>query len=219
MKIRLFLVTVIFTLTLCACSIEENERELDAQEISEEEKEKEEQEESEVEEEEEEEDKKKSKEYEEVIASEEIEMYKVLFENADTFSEIAVNETKAAKIMADGGFGDEINKVFQALDAHGKPLGYVVQLTIKDGYSESIVMLVGIRVDGVVNGYSVISHGETPGLGTKAFDTAYVEQFKGIAITDVSAVDTISGATITSTAVINGINAVGDYLSSLGAIQ
>ena len=146
----------------------------------------------------------------------EMEAYKVVFETADTFNQIEVDADAAAKVMADGGFPDEINKVFEAVDASGNPIGYVVQLTTKDGYSGGVVMVVGISADGTVNGFSVTAHQETSGLGTKAFDPAYADQFKGIPATDVSGVATISGATLTSTAVKNGINAAVAYANSLG---
>ena len=149
----------------------------------------------------------------------EMEAYKVVFENADTFNEVAVDAAAAAKVMTDGGFPDEINKAFEAVDASGNPLGYVVQLTTKDGYSGGIVMVVGITSDGTVNGFSVTAHSETSGLGTKAFDPAYADQFKGIPAADVSGVATISGATLTSTAVKNGINAAVAFANSLGGAQ
>ena len=149
----------------------------------------------------------------------EMEAYKVVFETADTFNEVTVDEAAAAKIMTDGGFPDEINKAFEAVDASGNPLGYVVQLTTKDGYSGGIVMVVGITADGTVNGFSVTAHSETSGLGTKAFDPAYADQFKGISADSVSGIATISGATLTSTAVINGINAAVAYANSLGGAQ
>lgn len=142
--------------------------------------------------------------------------YKIVFEDADTFKEMTVDVAAAEKLMADGGFPDEINKAFEAVDASGNCIGYVVQLTTKDGYSGGIVMVVGITLDGAVNGYSVTAHQETSGLGTKAFEPAFADQFKGIPVADVSGIATISGATLTSTAVINGINAAAAYVDSLG---
>lgn len=156
---------------------------------------------------------------EEATLRKEMEAYKVVFENADNFTALEVDEVAAAQLMADGGFPDEINKAFEAVDASGNVLGYVVQLTTKDGYSGGIVMVVGITSDGILNGYSVTSHSETSGLGTKAFDAAYADQFKGISTSDVSSVATISGATLSSTAVRNGLNAAAAYANSLGGAE
>ncbi len=143
----------------------------------------------------------------------EMEAYKVVFENADTFKEVAVDPAIADMEK------DIINKAFEAVDTSGNCIGYVVQLTTKDGYSTGIVMVVGVTLDGTVNGFSVTSHSETSGLGTKAFEPAYADQFKGIPAADVSNVATISGATLTSTAVINGINAAVAYANILGGAQ
>ncbi len=145
----------------------------------------------------------------------EMEAYKVVFENADTFKEITVDAAAAEKVMTDGGYPDTVNKAFEAVDASGNSLGYVVQITTKDGYSGGIVMVVGVQLDGTVNGFSITSHQETNGLGTKAFDASYADQFKGIPAEDVAGVATISGATFTSTAVKNGISAAVAYADSL----
>lgn len=155
----------------------------------------------------------------EAARQKEMAAYKVVFENAADFKEVAVDAAAAAKVMTDGNFPDEINKAFQALDESGNPLGYVIQLTTKDGYSGGIVMVVGVSLEGVVNGFSVTAHQETSGLGTKAFEPEYADQYKGIPAADVSGVATISGATMTSTAVKNAINAAVAYTNSLGGAQ
>ena len=155
----------------------------------------------------------------EATRQKEMQAYKVVFENAADFTEIAVDAAAAEAVMTDGGYPDVINKAFQAVDASGNALGYVVQLTTKDGYSGGIVMVVGITNEGVVNGYSVTAHSETSGLGTKAFDPAHADQYKGIPTDSVDSVAAISGATLTSTAVRNGINAAVAYANSLGGAQ
>ena len=143
----------------------------------------------------------------------EMEAYKVVFENADTFNPKDVDASVAGTVQ--GTYPDTIDKVFEAVDASGACIGYVVQLTTKDGYSGGIVMVVGVQLDGTVNGFSVTAHSETSGLGTKAFDEAYTEQFKGIPGTSVDGIATISGATLTSTAVKNGVNAAVAYVAAL----
>ena len=149
----------------------------------------------------------------------EMEAYKVVFETADTFSEVAVDAAQAEKVMTEGGFPDTVDKAFEALDASGNKIGYVVQLTTKDGYSGGIVMVVGVSLDGIVNGYSVTAHSETSGLGTKAFEPSYADQYKGVPADSVSGIATISGATMTSTAVRNAVNAAVAYANSLGGAQ
>ncbi len=145
----------------------------------------------------------------------EMEAYKVVFENADTFKEIPVDETKAANYMSGGGYVGTINKTFEAVDAGGSSLGYVIQLTTK-GYGDGLVMVIGVQADKTVNGYSITAHQETSGLGTKAFEPGFADQFKGIAGDKVGDVATISGATITSSAVKSAIKAAVGYVDILG---
>ena len=76
-------------------------------------------------------------------------------------------------------------------------------------------MVVGVQLDGTVNGFSITAHSETSGLGTKAFEPAYADQFKGIPAANVDGISTLSGATMTSTAVKNGVNAAVAYATGL----
>ena len=143
----------------------------------------------------------------------EMEAYKVVFENADTFKQIEVNTSVAEAVAAT--YPDIIDKVFEAVDANGAGIGYVVQLTTKDGYAGGIVMVIGIQSDGTVNGFSITAHSETNGLGTKAFEPAYADQYKGVPAADVAGISTLSGATFTSTAIKNGVSAAIAYVDGL----
>lgn len=78
--------------------------------------------------------------------------------------------------------------------------------TIKErGYSSSgVTVTVGIDNDGKVTGIEVNAANETPGLGAKAGDSAFTDQFAGQS--GSVKVDTISGATMTSNAVIRAVD-------------
>ena len=98
---------------------------------------------------------------------------------------------------------------------------YAVKVT-PGGFGGEITMMVGI-VDGSVSGISVISHAETPGLGAvaaasnakgEAFRGQFAGQSEELVIGDQ--VDAMSGATITSTAVVTGVNAALRYVENLG---
>ena len=98
---------------------------------------------------------------------------------------------------------------------------YAVKVT-PGGFDGEITMMVGIQ-NGQVTGISVISHTETPGLGAvaaaqnakgEAFRGQFVGQSGTLAIGDQ--IDAMSGATITSTAVVTGVNAALDYVANLG---
>jgi len=54
--------------------------------------------------------------------------------------------------------------VYRARKA-GQPVALVITPVAPDGYSGIIKLLVGINVDGTLNGVRVVAHRETPGLG------------------------------------------------------
>ena len=98
---------------------------------------------------------------------------------------------------------------------------YAVTVT-PGGFDGEVTMMVGIH-DGAVTGISVISHTETPGLGAvaaaqNAKGEAFRSQFVGKTGTLILGdhVDAMSGATITSTAVVTGVNAALDYVAKMG---
>lgn len=109
-----------------------------------------------------------------------------------------------------------INSVSAAVTEDGSTLGYVLDITTHEGYNGDIQFTMGIRMDGTVNGISLLSIAETPGLGMKAeevlkpqFAEKNVGQFtytKTGAMTS-DEIDAISGATITTNALVNGVNA------------
>ena len=147
----------------------------------------------------------------------EMEAYKVVFETADTFQEIAGFDAAAANaIIAD--YPDTINNALEAIDASGNVIGHVVILTTKDGYGGGIVLTVGIQNDGTVNGFSVVSYGgETI---YKAFEPAFADQFKGVQVEkfekDVNLnYDSVAGASMTADAIKNACNAAIAYTNSL----
>lgn len=118
---------------------------------------------------------------------------------------------------AEAGFAQEtIDEIMTAQDASGATLGYVITVTTKEGYGGDISFTIGIRQDGTVNGISILKISETAGLGMRA-EEVLKPQFAGknaetFVYTKTGAVsddqiDAISGATITTNAVTNGVNA------------
>ncbi|MBQ6806516.1 MAG: RnfABCDGE type electron transport complex subunit G [Lachnospiraceae bacterium] len=139
-----------------------------------------------------------------------------VFAEAASFSAIEVVELDA-QIWAEAGYAEEtIDEVMAAQNDAGETLGYVITVTTKEGYSGNIRFSIGIKEDGTVNGISILEIAETAGLGMRAeevlkpqFTDKVVEKFeytKSGATSD-SQVDAISGATITTNAVVNGVNA------------
>ena len=86
------------------------------------------------------------------------------------------------------------------------------------GYGGTIELMVGIdSAKGQVSGINVVSNSETAGLGAKSTDPEFSDQYKGKPLEELSVlkngtpgdteIKAISGATITSTAVTNGVDA------------
>ena len=75
-----------------------------------------------------------------------------------------------------------------------------------NGYGGAINILIGINADHSIKGMEVLSHTETPGLGSKITEEAFTKQFEGLLAEDVAIVkdggkiDAITGATISSRA-------------------
>ncbi|WP_035795729.1 RnfABCDGE type electron transport complex subunit G [Butyrivibrio sp. WCD3002] len=146
-----------------------------------------------------------------------------VFPDAADFTDEALDEAVAAQVLSNADYGKiEISSVKKAVDSSGNGLGYVIQVT-SGGYGDKIVFTVGITNEASVNGISLISINETPGLGMNA-EKVIVPQFAGKPATVFSVtknaaasdseIEAISGATITSKAVTYGVNAAVEYFQS-----
>lgn len=116
---------------------------------------------------------------------------------------------------------DIVTAVVKASDESGV-VGWCVSVSSK-GYGGQIGFVVGITKDGTVKAINILNHSETPGLGAKSTEPEFSGQFvdkssfplkvvKGGA-SNPDEISAISGATITSNAVISGVNAAVDYWS------
>ena len=145
--------------------------------------------------------------------------YKEVFADADTFETVSSGEDADLEAYLDeNGFkGQDINEVMLAKDSSGAEIGYAFTVTTKEGYGGDIQFAMGIQDDGTLNGISILSIGETAGLGMRATTDEFKNQFKdrnvekftytktGAAADDE--IDALSGATITTNAMTNGVNA------------
>lgn len=127
-----------------------------------------------------------------------------------------------------GGLADtngvELGKVYRALAADSTLLGYVIDTVSTEGYGGDIELMLGIALDGTLKGISILSISETPGLGMQA-EEVLVPQFAGrtadaFSYTKAGAsadnqIDAISGATITTKAVTNAVNAGLNYFHTV----
>ena len=140
---------------------------------------------------------------------------KNVFAEAETFETVTSEDGPTAYFVAGLGSNVDIDEVMQALDGSGQLLGYVITVTDHEGYGGDIQFSMGVTLDGTLNGISLLSISETAGLGMKAGDVL-VPQFANKKVesftytksgsTSDSEIDAISGATITTKAVVNGVN-------------
>ena len=99
---------------------------------------------------------------------------------------------------------DETGLVSAAYKAEGKGYIYSVQVV---GYNSStpIDFMMSIDNDGTISGYVVLTQQETNGIGSRVADDEFKNTVVGKGIKD--SISTLSGATVSSTAVVKGINA------------
>ena len=104
----------------------------------------------------------------------------------------------------------ESNKSAGITEAYICENGYIVRVS-KNGFGGAIDMMVGIDLSGTVTGISVISHAETASLGANCTREDFRSQFVGandtLAVSkDGGSIDALTGATVTSRAVAEGVN-------------
>lgn len=153
--------------------------------------------------------------------------FKQVFEEASSF-ELTIDDSKKIsdeqkleidkynKIISDAGYTSIIKAFGIAKNEAGENIGYVMNILGSEGYAGDIVLTLGIQMDGKLNGYAVLNISETPGLGMKAKDDFFTNQFKDKKVekfqhvkskpANDEEIEAISGATITTNAVVNIVN-------------
>lgn len=147
------------------------------------------------------------------------EAYAKVFAAATSFEELEYNEKEMEDFIAEYGYKRTvayIDGAVSARDDDGNVIGYVITVTDKEGYGGEIQFTIGIQKDGTINGLSFLTLAETAGVGMKAADNKFKSQFEGKkadsfeytknGASSENQIDAISGATITTNAVTNGVN-------------
>ena len=145
------------------------------------------------------------------------EAYRTVLADADTF----VNEEGFKESKKAGYDSDDISEVVVGQDRLGETVGYVITVTSHEGYGGDIQISVGIETDGTVKGIEMLSISETAGLGMKATEADFKDQFKDKKVEKFSytksgeegddKIDALSGATITTNAVTNAVDSALAY--------
>jgi len=155
---------------------------------------------------------------------------KKVFAEAASFDsdDESIHLSNSDAILDDGGFaGITIDNAYVAKDASGSAIGDVFVITTPEGYGGDITIMLGIKSDGAINGVEILSISETAGLGMKADTPEFKQQFVGKNVSKISytksgassdyEIDALSGATITTNAVTNAVNAGLIYFSAVNA--
>lgn len=112
----------------------------------------------------------------------------------------------------------EINVAYK----NGSRIG-VIYTVAPSGYSGAIRTMVGFDIEEkVITGIKILEHSETPGLGAKCTEPSFVEKFsdksadKPLTVVkqepaDKNEIEAITASTITSEAVVKGVNAAREH--------
>ena len=152
----------------------------------------------------------------------EAESYKAVCPGAETFASDEAMDT-VVHGLGDAIYGTEfgkvhINKVIVGKNTAGETVGYVIKVTTRDGFDGDIVMSVGLDLNGVITGLEFTEINETAGMGMLCAEPDFKDQFVGDDVdgfvlnkaggsTEPEQIDSVSGASISSGAIVNAVNA------------
>ena len=129
----------------------------------------------------------------------------IIAENA----RIKAEQTRAAVLAGAKGFeevkGDYAVYDIDSIYKETSGLGYVLTSTHK-GYGGDVTVTVGLDPNGRIIGISADVKTETQGVGSKAGEARYLDKYLGQSGT--AQVDSLTGASYTSNAVKNSVNAI-----------
>ncbi len=149
---------------------------------------------------------------------------KAVFADADDFAAIQDLSGAASALESAGLTGKaDVDEAYEAKKG-GETVGYVITVTDHEGYGGDIQFSVGVSTDDTLTGISILSIGETAGLGMKAKNADFQAQFVGLPATgnleytktgEEGKIDALSGATVTTNAMTNGTNAAIAFYNSM----
>ena len=154
------------------------------------------------------------------------EAFRSVLSDASSFETMEDFDASAAlSLLQENGYAsDEITEVAQGVDDSGETVGYVINVMSHEAYDGDLEVSVGIASDGTVKGIEMLSISETAGLGMKADEAEFKDQFKDKNVEKFSytksgesgddKIDAISGATITTNAVTNAVDSALVYFQN-----
>lgn len=142
--------------------------------------------------------------------------YNSVFSDLSTYEAYDDLDSLQTSVKDAGYSGVIVDEVVYAFNSSKENIGVIVTVTDRDGYGGNIKMTVGIDMEGTITGLEILEISETAGLGMKAADKEFRNQYVGINAdevvytkngkTEANEIDAISSATITTAAVTDGVN-------------
>lgn len=142
--------------------------------------------------------------------------FRSIFSQDTQFEDGSALLEKAPEVLTAAGCSETITDVMVAKDAAGNVIGYAMSIST-NGFGGELVIAYGYGVDGTSMGIDILTSSETSGLGSRASEPEFKDQFAGKLVEAFSVVkggaaadteiNAISGATRTSNAVTGAVNA------------
>ena len=154
------------------------------------------------------------------------EAFRSVLADASSFETVEdFDASEALSLLKENGYtSDEITEIAEGIDGSGETIGYVINVMSHEAYDGDLEVSVGIAADGTVTGIEMLSISETAGLGMKADEADFKDQFKDKKVEKFSytksgesgddKIDAISGATITTNAVTNAVDSALIYFQN-----
>lgn len=112
-------------------------------------------------------------------------------------------------------FTDETGLIKKVYEAGESGYAYIIE---NQGFANVITFALGLDNEGNITGYEIINLNDTPGYGSQVGEDAFKQSIVGKTSTDAFA--TISGSTVSSGAVVDGINAAkAHYNETMGIVD
>ena len=133
---------------------------------------------------------------------------------------------QAAVEASQGAYGSvTVTKALTGVDGKGSTVGYAIAVRNAQSFDGGLALVVGIQADGTVNGISFTELHETAGMGMKCGEPDFMNQFNGVnaeqftlnkggASTEDNVIDSVNGASVTSGAVVDAVNAALDFFAA-----
>lgn len=133
----------------------------------------------------------------------------MLFPEAAAFFEIDLTDAAESH--------PAVTQAYQVEDENGDNIGWLVAARMR-GYGGYVPIMAALEPGGTLRGLRVLANEETPGLGKKIEEPVFLNQFNGKSAQVIfttkldepgrESIDSVSGATISSRAVAEALNAI-----------